>query len=252
MPYYAEIATPQQLQQSIMDREAYLAPIQQRWDQMVNPYNNQRMTQVPMVKAKPGTVLDRVFNLPSYQLAFGTNANQINPLARFQADPGYQFQQTEGLRQLAQQASAQGLLGSSSMLRRLLELSQGNADQSYQRWMSNQMGVYNDYQNRLQGLMQMGPSVSGAQQAFDTGQNMSNASLQTGYNTGGLQANQGVFGGSGYLNTGAAKSSNLMQGLAIQAQIDAANAAGSGGGGGGAGGIGSIVSGLGSMMGGFF
>jgi hypothetical protein len=242
----------QQLAQYAAQRGNVIGPQLQEFKGIRNPYLDQEATEVPMVQAQPSTVLGRIFDLPSYQLMFGAGPQSMDPALRFRFDPGYQFAQDEGLRQIAQNSSAQGLLGSTSMVDRMLERSQGFADQNYQRWLSQQAGVYSDYQNRLQGLMGMGPAVSGADNAMALGGALSQGTLGTGGDIGGLYANQGVFGGSGMLNTGAAQSGNIMQGLGIQAQVAAANAAGSGGGGGTLGGIGSVLSGVGNLFGGRF
>lgn len=185
--------------------------------------NNQEARNIDMVRATPSSVLKNDFFMtPAWQLYYGTQDPNIDdPTARFYADPGYQFTQEEGVRQLLRNHAAKGLLESGRSIRDVLGYTTNLADQNYQRFRGQEMGLYSDYQNRLQGLMGMGPSVSGAQNA-----------MQLGGSLAGLFANQGVFGGSGMLNTAAAQAGNTMNAGVINAQIAAANAAGGGGGGG--------------------
>lgn len=198
---------------------------------------------IQMVRATPLSVLgEDFFNTPAYRLAFGSDPQVLNPFAdpteRFRADPGYEFEQAEGIRQLLRNHASKGLLESGRSLRDVLGYAQNLADQHYQRYQGQTMGLFSDYQNRLQALMGMGPSVSGAQNAFSLGSDLGN-----------LYANQGVFGGSAMLNTGAAQSGNLMNAASIGAQIASANAAaGLSGGDTGAGSLGKA----GTSLGGYF
>jgi len=231
----------------------------------------------PIIRATPESVLQEFFRTPAYQLAFGNSPGVLDPYAapteRFQFDPGYQFAQTEGLRQLQMDQSKRGLLESGRGARDIQQFSQGLADQNYQRWLGQNEGLFTDWTNRLQGLTAQGAAASGqqSQNAMNLGQLLGGADLttagllasltgQTGTNISSLFGNQGVFGASSFLNTGAAQSSNIMQAASIQAQIAAANAASqaagagasSGGGGSSIGGaLGSIGSALGGL-GGFF
>lgn len=219
--------------------EQYNAFLQNTENQDLNPIN--------LIKADPTSVItNRFFQLPQYQLLYGApgtlDANgapipepSLDPMQRFKQDPGYQFQLEQGMRQLQQLGAAKGLLESGPMQQELLKYSQGLADQSYQRWLGQQQGLFQDYQNRLQGLTGMGAANTGNQNAFNLGNALSNmfgtgagAALQTGSNISSLFGNQGVFGGSAFMNTAAAQANNLMQGAALQAQIQAANQASQG------------------------
>jgi len=201
--------------------------------------------------ANPQSVLqNEFFQTPAYQLLYGQNATQPNPVDRFHFDPGYQFAVNEGLQQLQNQGSAKGILDSGSMTRAMLGYAQGTADQNYQRFLGQQGGLFSDYQNRLANLTQMGASNTGSQNAMNLGmaQNanygtQAAGTLSTGNDISSLFANQGTFGGNAMMSTGAAQASNLMQGAELQTQIDAANQASQ------AKSQGSLFSGLGSMFG---
>ncbi len=183
--------------------------------------------------------LQSIFNSPAYQLAFGTGPQSTNPAERFKADPGYQFAIDEGMKQLERRAASRGLLDSGALQRDLLQYSQGTADQNYQRWLQQQMGILSGQQNQLANLAQFGASTSGSQNAFNQGMNLSNligsgilngglASsgnfMATGQDIASLLANQGVLNANAYLNTGAAKASGVLSQASLDAQMGSANA----------------------------
>lgn len=202
---------------------------------------------ISLVTADPQSVItNRFFQLPQYQLLYGAPGTldatgapipepSLDPMQRFKQDPGYQFQLEQGMRQLQQLGAAKGLLESGPMQQELLKYSQGMADQSYQRWLGQQQGLFQDYQNRLQGLTGMGAANTGNQNAIALGNALAGmfgagaqGALGTGSNISSLFGNQGVFGGSAFMNTAAAQANNLMQGAALQAQIQSANQASQG------------------------
>lgn len=146
----------------------------------INPY-----TPPPeMIKASPQSVLQKFFDTPEYRLLYGNDPNVLNPnnspTDRFRFDPGYQFSQNEGFRQMQNNAAAQGLLESGSTQRDLQGYAQGLADQNYQRWLQQNSGLFNQWQQGMAGLAQMGPQVNGANQANQLGQNLGQASMQGG------------------------------------------------------------------------
>jgi hypothetical protein len=182
--------------------------------------------------ADPNSVLQNFFQLPQYQLLFGQNSNQIDPTQRFRQDPGYQFAMDQGMQQWQRGMAGKGLLESGANAQGLINYAQGTADQNYQRWLGQQQQTFGNYQDRLQGLVNMGVANTGSQNALTTGQNQAgistqgaNAQLGTGSNISSLLANQGSLGASAYLNTGAAQSNNLFNAAGLQTQIDANNAA---------------------------
>ena len=102
------------------------------------------------LKASPASVLERIYNTPAFQLAYGSgaadaakNGQLVDPLVlfkgsanarlfrelygesalqdpnnqNFQTSPGYQFRLNEGLKNVRQQAASQGLLNSGNTLK---------------------------------------------------------------------------------------------------------------------------------------
>lgn len=214
--------------------------------------NPGQLDPIAMMQADPTSELQNVFmQTPAYQLMYGQNATSLNPVERFRQDPGYEYAMKEGLNQLSRQGSNKGLLDSGSMQRAMLEQSQGMADQNYQRFLGQNNAMFSDYQNRLANLATMGSQNTGSQNAMTLGgaQNanygtQAGANLATGENISSLFGNQGAFGANAMMNTAATQGSNLMQGAALQTQIDASNAASR------AGSMNSLFSGMGSMFGG--
>lgn len=164
------------------------------------------------------------------------------------ADPGYQFAQTEGLNQLNRLASAQGLLESGKNLKGLQEYSQGLADQNYQRQVGQTLGLYSDWQNRLQGQAGQGAQLAtnAAQQGSGLSGLLAQLSGQQASNLGSLFANQGAAGAGLFANTAAASANTLMNAAALQAQADAASQAQ------GAAALGGLGQLGGAILGGFF
>lgn len=213
-----------------------------------------------VIKATPESVLAKMFDLPQYRLAFGNDPDVLDPTAspaeRFRADPGYQFAQDEGMRNIQRNAAAKGLLESGKTMRDLQTFGQGLADQNYQRFLAQNLGIYGDWQNQLRGLASQGAGLSSqlAQQTLGVGNTQAGLNSQLASNLGSLFGNQGSMGASAFLNTGGAQANTVMQAASLQAQIAAANAAAQntanmmGGGGGGGGGFGSALSALGSLF----
>lgn len=77
-----------------------------------------------------------------YGDALGVNGAGGTSRARdaFQTNPGYEFQQQQGLDALERRAAAQGRLSSGQTGLDTLQFSQGLADQSYQNWLNNLSG----------------------------------------------------------------------------------------------------------------
>lgn len=216
-----------------------------------------------IIKASPESVLRKFFDLPQYRLLYGNEPGVLDPTAgpheRFRADPGYQWAQDEGMRQIQRNSAAQGLLESGATQRDLQEYGQGLADQNYQRWLGQQNALYTDWQNNLRGIATQGGQLSAqaGQNTLNTGFNLAGQGIQQGTNLANLFANQGTFGANAFLNTGAAQANTAMQAASLEAQIIAAQiqaqaslaaAQAAGGGGGGAAGL--IGQGL-SLLGGF-
>ena len=196
----------------------------------------------PITTANPKDVMQQFFNTAPYQLAFGSDPNVLNPnldpTERFKFDPGYQFAQDEGRRQLQFDQSKKGLLESGAGARDNQQFSQGLADQNYQRYLSQQQGLFQNWQQGIAGVMNQGAQASGqigqnnqqlaqllAGLTSQQGSNMGSLTGQTGTNIANLFGQQGSFGGSLFANTGAAQSSNVMSAASLNAQIQAAQIA---------------------------
>jgi len=205
-----------------------------------------------MVQASPQTALQQqFFQTPGYQLQYGQNY-AMDPAQRFLQDPGVQLAVQQGMQPLLNSYASRGLSTSGALAQALDNYSFGN----YNNFTQQQGALFNNYQNQLQGIMNTGITANSANAAaqnndyaqlaqllasanITTGSGLGSAALGTGSNISSLFANQGSLGASAYLNTGAAQSNNIMQGMALAAQIMAnqqASSAASGGGGGGAGG----------------
>lgn len=183
-----------------------------------------------MIRATGQSVLaNNYFQTPGYQLLFGSGMQQmdptLSPTERYVESPGFQYQIENALRNVQRNSAARGLLESGATQRDMLENAVGLGLQDYNNWWNQLSGNYENYQNRLASLASAGMGVTGGQQALATAGGQSGNTMQTGQGIGSLLANQGMAGLGAYMNTGAGMSSNTMQGLGIQAQIDAANAA---------------------------
>lgn len=178
-----------------------------------------------LIRATPESVLRKFFDLPQYQLAFGQDADQLDPTERFRADPGYQFIQDEGMRNVQRNAAARGLLESGRTMRDLTQFGQNLADQNYQRWLGQQAGMYGDWQNQLRGLASMGAGLSqqAGQQAMATGGQQAGLNAQLASNLGSLFGNQGSMGSQAFLTTGQQQAATTMQAAALEAQVLEAN-----------------------------
>ena len=159
-----------------------------------------------MIKASPESVLKKFFDTPEYRLAFGNDPRaldpSISPTERFKFDPGYEFSQQEGFRQLQNRAASRGLLESGPTQRDLQGYSQGLADQNYQRWLSQNIGLYDKWQGQQAQLAAMGPQVNGSTQALQTGQGLAALSGQQGSQASQILGQLGLAGMQGYSNLG--------------------------------------------------
>ena len=155
-----------------------------------------------VIKASPESVLKKFFDTPEYRLAFGNDPNVLDPskdpTERFKFDPGYEFSQQEGFRQLQNRGAARGLLESGPMQRDLQQYSQGLADQNYQRWMSQNVGLFEKWQNSQAQLAAMGPQINGSQAALQTGNSLASLSSQQGTQAANILNQLGLAGLGAY------------------------------------------------------
>ena len=122
--------------------------------------------------------------LGQYQGNIDNQPTYENTLATLADDPGYQFRLEQGQNVLENSAAARGNLLSGATLKDLTGYAQGMASQEGQAAYSRDMNAYNNQQNQLANLMQMGfNSVSGqvGQQAQSTN-NLANLYMQQGNN----------------------------------------------------------------------
>lgn len=177
------------------------------------------------IRATPQSVLQAFFQLPEFQLLFGSDPTVNNPNAsptqRFQADPGYQYQQDEAAKQIQRNASARGLLNSGPVLKELTNYSQNLANQSYNQWLDRTSRTYTGYQDRLLQLMGFGSGFNGSANAVNQGNTLAGLTTGTGNNISSLQQGLGQNIMNSNLQTGANTANALTQLSSTQAQTNA-------------------------------
>ena len=144
--------------------------------------------------------------LPGYLQGIGPNGELVRGFtsADYQADPGYQFRLSEGLKQLSHAAGARGGLVSGQTLKGLQDYAQNAASAEY----SNAYNRYRDTQglrrNALAGVVGFAPTAAGSMTS--SGQNFASGAgpqmYQQGVNTGnaliaGNQARESTYGNLG-------------------------------------------------------
>lgn len=111
-------------------------------------------------------------------------------MADYQADPGYAFRLSEGMKQLGHQAAARGGAISGQTMTGLQDYAQNSASQEYQN-------AYNRYQqNRTNQLQPLGNLMASGQAAANQ---QSNAAGTYGANAAGTMTNAGNVAGSAQL-----------------------------------------------------
>jgi hypothetical protein len=134
---------------------------------------------------------------------FGKYAKDFS-MADYQADPGYAFRLSEGMKGLQNSAAARGLLSSGSTLKGITDYSQGMASQEYGN-------AYNRYQiNRANQLNPLQSLMGSGQTSANT---LTNAAGNLGQGLGQAAVAAGNAQASGYLNTGNALNSALSGGV---------------------------------------
>jgi hypothetical protein len=128
------------------------------------------------------------------------SAAQSFGMDQFQADPGYQFRQDEGMKALERSAAARGGLLSGSMLKGIQRFSQGQASDEYNNAFNRYQVERNARLNPLQSLMGAG----------QTGANtLTNAAGQLGQGLSDSIQNAGAARASGYVGSSNALASAL-------------------------------------------
>jgi hypothetical protein len=134
---------------------------------------------------------------------FGKYAKDFG-MADYQADPGYAFRLSEGMKGLQNSAAAKGLLSSGSTLKGITDYSQGQASQEYGN-------AYNRYQtNRANQLNPLQSLMGSGQTSANT---LTNAAGQLGQGLAQGAAAMGNANASAYMNTGNALTNALSGGL---------------------------------------
>jgi len=133
---------------------------------------------------------------------FGKYARDFS-MADYQADPGYAFRLSEGMKGLQNSAAAKGLLSSGSTLKGITDYGQGMASQEYGN-------AYNRYQtNRANQLNPLQSLMGSGQTAANT---LTNAAGNLGQGLGQAAAATGAANASAYMNTGNALTNALSSG----------------------------------------
>lgn len=125
-------------------------------------------------------------------------------MAQFQADPGYGFRMSEGMKALERSAAARGGLLSGATLKGIQRFGQDLGSQEY-------MNAFNRYQAERQARLAPLQSLAGVGQT--TAQQIGQAGMQAAQNIGETQMSGAAARASGYVGGANALSSALGQGL---------------------------------------
>jgi hypothetical protein len=125
----------------------------------------------------------------TYGDAVGVNGAEGQARARqnFQTDPGYQFQQEQGMDALSRTNAARGMTSSGNNIQDILRFSQGLADQSYNQYVNRLAPYLNQPFTAAAG--QSGVYGQAADAAMNTGMAKSNVAQNTYGTIGQAQAN---------------------------------------------------------------
>lgn len=126
----------------------------------------------------------------------------------FQADPGYAFRQSEGMKGVENSAAARGGLLSGAALKAIQKYGQDLASQeygnAYQRFNADQTNKY----NRLAGIVNTGQGATN--QVGNAAANFGNAQASNLIGAGNAQA-AGMVGSANAINSGIGQATNLYQ-----------------------------------------
>ena len=156
-----------------------------------NMYNQNRVDTRPYRDIGSSALYNiAALNNVEYEGAPGTTAERRDAaFGNFEASPGYNFRQTEGIKALDRSAASRGRLQSGAQDKAILDFGQGLASQEY-----------GNYQNRLSNLAGIGQTATG-----QTGQVGQYAAGQIGQST----QNAGTARASGYAGAANARSNSL-------------------------------------------
>jgi hypothetical protein len=168
--------------------------------------------------------LNKLIPLSSEYTPFGTQ--------QFQADPGYQFRMSEGMKALERSAAARGGLLSGSTLRATQRFGQDLASQEYQNAFNRYQAERTARLNPLQSLAGVGQSSAQALagQAGQLGSSLSQNYLQSGIAAGQARAS-GYLGAQNAITGGLGSALNFYQNQQFLNRLPNQNAMILGGGG---------------------
>lgn len=145
-------------------------------------------------------------------------------MSDFQADPGYSFRMSEGMKGLERSAAARGGLLSGSTLKGIQRFGQDLGSQEY-------MNAFNRYQTERAARLQPLQSLAGVGQT--TAQQIGQAGMQTAQNIGETQMSGAAARASGYVGQANALTGALNTGLNYYQNQQMMNRLAPSGGGGG-------------------
>lgn len=130
----------------------------------------------------------------------GRAGSLVRPFAMsdYQADPGYGFRMSEGMKALDRSAASRGNLLSGSTLKGAERFGQDMASQEYNNAYNRYVGNQATQRNALAGLTGFAPTASSAMQAGDTAYGSNAANLAS--NTANAMAGAGATRASSYGN----------------------------------------------------
>ena len=147
--------------------------------------------------------------LPAYTQGVMPGGNLVRPFAMsdYQADPGYGFRMSEGLKALDRNAAARGGLLSGATLKGAQRFGQDIASNEYNNAYNRYVGNQATQRNALAGLTGFAPTASSAMQAGDTAYGSNAANLAS--NTANAMAGAGATRASSYGNALAGIGQNI-------------------------------------------
>jgi hypothetical protein len=136
------------------------------------------------------------------------NLAQMLAPGAYQQSPGYQFQLGQGLEAAQNAASVAGGVGG-NQLKALQNYGQGVANQDYQQWMQNQMGIYNTNVGNLFNMLGVGTDFTTQQTNALTGasNNLANYAIGTGQ-----AQSAGIMGRANAINAGIGTAASALEG----------------------------------------
>jgi len=203
--------------QNFLDQQAAQEPFRQGG----MAAQNRLMTLLGLTPSGTNSGLSVDPNSPDY----GKYAKDFG-VSDFQADPGYNFRLTEGLKALDRQAAARGGLISGSALKAAQGYGQDQASQEYTNAFNRYQTNRSNQLNPLQSLMGAGQSATN--QVGAAGQAMANNVGELGMQAGAARAS-GYVGGANSINQGIGSYLNYQNSQNMMNRLFPSSAGGSAG-----------------------